>query len=661
MALTRKQAWRRVRVVRHEAAGAVEAGKTAANASARRKRPAGDWARQAASNCQQEHQPQPQQHGSPERHPSPPTRDDRSDSSGSSSSGGGGPASPERNVLDNWRLPREGRDPSARPGASAARRQAAAACVRVGSRVSFNTVVAAILIPSAKDLHAAAREELWWQETDYRDFRINFIQFMRTPPAAAADGPELVPVEIVAESESTPGEDEDEETAEAAQESVQQPVVVDPAVYEGARATEKVCAWPVQEEEIDEPEDPVVPATAAAAAAAAASTAVVVVTSEPKKSMSAFSLSDSDDTSPPTPPSEEPGTDGGESDESIETAAGISCATATGIPCSAAAASCAEPPLPSSSSFPAMAAPSPRVDSNAVGFSAGDGEVADRPTASAAGGADGGLSASGGDRGEQETNPRGRVDSGSSSSSSSSSVACSLGWSSAEDEGNDADEEEEEEPDYDGNTMRMGRSFSNLETARRGGAGLSAVIPGDSDDGDESSDDSEMGGRGGRPRALSLDGWFTCGLENGVDTKTYETHDHAGRLRDLVLLAPIPAVCATPPTDSAPTQQVELNAALRRLGVTFNVSVDKGETPNAADESTPAVGGKAQVRAEGGEAVSPGGFFSSPASAAARRKIATSPSPVRPRPMASVKSLKGIGPDGGSRDSLTTPVGLRVS
>lgn len=70
--------------------------------------------------------------------------------------------SPEKNDLEKWKLPKEGRNPSARPGISAAKRQAAAACVRVGSRVSFNTVVAAILIPSAKDLHAAARQELWY-------------------------------------------------------------------------------------------------------------------------------------------------------------------------------------------------------------------------------------------------------------------------------------------------------------------------------------------------------------------------------------------------------------------------------------------------------------------------------------------------------------------
>lgn len=365
-----------------------------------------------------------------------------------------------------------------------------------------------------------SNEKKRWQETDYRDFRINFIQFMRTPPAAAAaDGPELVPVEIVAESESTPGEEEHQETA--VQESVQQPVVVDPAVYEGARATEKVCAWPVEEEEEedDEPEDAVV---------RAASTAVVVVAvSEPKKSMSSFSLSDSDDTSPPTPPSEEPGTDGGESDESIETAAGISCAAAS-------AALSPEPPPSLPSPFPSscqtMSAPSPRNEPSAVavGFSARDGEGADCPAAAAAAAAAGeSIATNGGDWDEQETNRRGRVD----------SSTCSLGWSSMDDEGNDADEEQEKEPDYDGNTIRMGRSFSNLETARRGGAGLSSIVAGgDSSDGDESSDDSEMGGRARRPRALSLDGWFTCGLENGVDTKTYETHDHAGRLRDLVLL-----------------------------------------------------------------------------------------------------------------------------
>lgn len=113
----------------------------------------------------------------------------------------------------------------------------------------------------------------------------------------------------------------------------------------------------------------------------------------------------------------------------------------------------------------------------------------------------------------------------------------------------------------------------------------------------------------------------------------------------IVRQAPIPAVCATPPTDSIPNQQVELNDALRRLGVTFNVSVEEGETQKAAGES-----------ATGPE----GGFHSSPAAAAASRKMATLPSPARPRQTAtSVVSQKSVGLDRSS--SFTTPVGFRVS
>lgn len=82
--------------------------------------------------------------------------------------------------------------------------------------------------------------------------------------------------------------------------------------------------------------------------------------------------------------------------------------------------------------------------------------------------------------------------------------------------------------------IRVRRSFSNLETARRGGAGLDSEIT--SDTASESDDTGDERVAAGRPRALSLDGWFTCGLENGVVTKSYETHDHAGRLRDIVKL-----------------------------------------------------------------------------------------------------------------------------
>ncbi|CAM9819181.1 unnamed protein product, partial [Hapterophycus canaliculatus] len=300
MPLTRKQQWRRVRIVRHE--NALGENKDHAPAAARCKRPASEWTT-----------PRHHQHGSPEGSGS---SSSGSSSSGSSSSGSDVGRTPERNPLENWRLPKEGREPSARPGVCAARRQANAACVRVGSRVSFNTIVAAILIPSAKDLHAAARKELWWQETDYRDFRINFIQFMRTPPAVAAaagDGAELVPVEIVAESESTPVKEPQQEVSHETN-VVQQPVIVDVAAYEGAGGeTEKVRAWPVPAEEAAE-QGETESATGGSEQALSAATAAA------KSSPS--SISDTD-TSPPSPPSE-PGaparSDGGESDDSVESA-----------------------------------------------------------------------------------------------------------------------------------------------------------------------------------------------------------------------------------------------------------------------------------------------------------------------------------------------------
>lgn len=99
--------------------------------------------------------------------------------------------------------------------------------------------------------------------------------------------------------------------------------------------------------------------------------------------------------------------------------------------------------------------------------------------------------------------------------------------------------EEGEEEDGEGNTIRVRRAFSNLETARRREAGLDSEITSeDASDSDEDRGRRERseGSQGRRPRALSLDGWFTCGLENGAIGKSYETHDHAGRLRDLVKL-----------------------------------------------------------------------------------------------------------------------------
>lgn len=94
----------------------------------------------------------------------------------------------------------------------------------------------------------------------------------------------------------------------------------------------------------------------------------------------------------------------------------------------------------------------------------------------------------------------------------------------------------EGEEDSEGNVVRARRSISNLETARRMGAGLDSEIM--SDDTDSGSDGlvEEVEADVVRPRALSLDGWFTCRLEKGRPLRSYDTHDHAGRLRDLVKL-----------------------------------------------------------------------------------------------------------------------------
>ncbi|CAN0172627.1 unnamed protein product [Pylaiella littoralis] len=53
--------------------------------------------------------------------------------------------------------------------------------VRVGEKVCFSTVVAAVLIPSSHDLAASAKRELWWQPADYADFRVNYATHMHDP------------------------------------------------------------------------------------------------------------------------------------------------------------------------------------------------------------------------------------------------------------------------------------------------------------------------------------------------------------------------------------------------------------------------------------------------------------------------------------------------
>ncbi|CAM9243958.1 unnamed protein product [Ectocarpus sp. 13 AM-2016] len=65
------------------------------------------------------------------------------------------------------------------PAAPAA--TSAAKWVRVGEKVCFSTIVAAVLIPSSHDLTVDTKRELWWQPTDYAEFRVNYATHMHNP------------------------------------------------------------------------------------------------------------------------------------------------------------------------------------------------------------------------------------------------------------------------------------------------------------------------------------------------------------------------------------------------------------------------------------------------------------------------------------------------
>lgn len=357
-----------------------------------------------------------------------------------------------------------------------------------------------------------------WQETDYRDFRMNFIQFMRNPPVENDDF-EMSPADIAAETCEVAAEEEEKQMTV---EDLPQPVMVSAIVYEDNSSTpcdaapagatrSGVCAWTVEgSEETEAPTAATVSVSsssstscadeivesdieervlAAAAAAVAVAASNNVVSAAPAAAATVTASAVEIDFSPPPPAPVTP-----IADAASEAAAAVAvfCATAT-----------EQVPRPSSA-LPAVVCD---VSDYTVGDEGDDNAVA----------VDGG-----GCWDEQETNCR---------------VPPCLSWGPSADDAERAAREEEgvedEEEDGDDNTVRVRRSFSNLETARRlGGGQVSAATgedPTDSDDGGESASQS-------RPRALSLDGWFTCGLENDVETKSYETHDHAGRLRELVTL-----------------------------------------------------------------------------------------------------------------------------
>lgn len=94
--------------------------------------------------------------------------------------------------------------------------------------------------------------------------------------------------------------------------------------------------------------------------------------------------------------------------------------------------------------------------------------------------------------------------------------------------------------------------------------------------------------------------------------------------------APLPAVCPTPPLmDANANQEVDLNDALRQIGVTFNVSVKGGDGVARRRKSLDDVGaggdngGETKCRAEGDcdDDDVARGLSPSAAAAAANRKV----------------------------------------
>lgn len=324
---------------------------------------------------------------------------------------------------------------------------------------------------------------------------MNFIQFMRTSPsiAVAEDGPEMVPVDIVAEAQppsasSSPEVEQGDTAAHAAVVKIDvQPIIVGAVVYDNPVCCDSVTAseekepcvpqaWAVEPEQ----EANVAAGNGASREAVAAASAPAIMSGEEKTA----------------------------NDPAEENASSARLPTTTPPANVFAPVGAYAPP----------GAPLPRITRD---FTVGDEKDSG---AAAKGGAKGGGSWDEQERTQRVAPSLGGLSGDSASASSAADAAAA---------------EEGEEEDGEGNTIRVRRAFSNLETARRRGAGLDSEITSegasDSDE-DRGRRERSEGSHGRRPRALSLDGWFTCGLENGAVGKSYETHDHAGRLRDLVKL-----------------------------------------------------------------------------------------------------------------------------
>lgn len=313
-----------------------------------------------------------------------------------------------------------------------------------------------------------------WQDTDYRDFRANFLQFMRQP--TLTDDPEMIPLDAMSETGAPTAE---ECPGEVMQNSSLQQVIVGAVMYKGTTEIETEGA----------PE-----ATAAEVATRttrATSSMGECLNPEGGRHVRAWAV--------------DPGEDGNEADGE----GGVRVAVA-------AAAAKAKVQADGVQAPESRAVPGSGVPDSLNAALAESGGAEDAPAI---------CNDYMVGEGEEEFCAGGSSESWEDGDHLSSASAFG-GWGpfGGEDGGGDGG---------DGGVMKVRRSFSNLETARRNGAGFVGEVAGD---GAESQDGEGGGGR--RPRALSLDGWFTCNLANSK-MKSYATHDHTSRLREVLQLVSI--------------------------------------------------------------------------------------------------------------------------
>lgn len=298
-----------------------------------------------------------------------------------------------------------------------------------------------------------------WQETDYRDFRVNFIQYMRSPPTLADDS-EMVSVDFVDESS---GSSMLEEKKGSDDEDDLQPAVIGTVEYANAppdprEEVKEPClrAWPIERREDGVNND------------GAGAGWTDEVTSQARLSADAAAVDN----------------------DALDATSPISEAQAPAVPEAEARADMDG----TSSIMPPLCDPD---KSTVIVEDDHEDDATDEDTCW---------------DDQQERTAR------SGPCLSSDSTEC--------------------DDDRDRDIVRVGRSLTDLDTVQRStGAKLHEGICGNFAAAAAAA--ATLGANGcdqGRPRALSLDGWFTCGLQYGNKVRSSETHDHVDRLRDLVKL-----------------------------------------------------------------------------------------------------------------------------